>query len=381
MTEKLYLENLKAVKDLDITIYKEALDNALNDKNNTNIALSGSYGSGKSSIIESYKKHEDVKYRFLHISLAQFDTDIKGDNHQKRQQSVEKNLEGKILNQLLHQIKTSKIPQTIFKVKRKISVSKLLIWSCLVSLATLLIIYVIGYNNWRSFYVSNFKNSTIMSFFEFTTIPETRLIAFIILFIIFTFTIFVLAKAQLNKRIIQKISVKGNEIEVLKESKESYFDKYLNDVIYLFENADADVIVFEDIDRYNSQKIFEKLLEINTLVNARNTKGFSHNSRSKFIKLLLATKFFRNIRRWNFIEKVHHLFFPKRKIIFLYLLRDDVFLSKDRTKFFDLIIPVVPVIDASNSYEKFISIFKKGKIVDLFNQKFLQKLSLYVSVK
>lgn len=43
MTEKLYLENLKAVKDLDITIYKEALDNALNDKNNTNIALSGSY--------------------------------------------------------------------------------------------------------------------------------------------------------------------------------------------------------------------------------------------------------------------------------------------------------------------------------------------------
>ena len=58
-----------------------------------------------------------------------------------------------------------------------------------------------------------------MSFFEFTTIPETRLIAFIILFIIFTFTIFVLAKAQLNKRIIQKISVKGNEIEVLKESK------------------------------------------------------------------------------------------------------------------------------------------------------------------
>ncbi|HCB4236206.1 TPA: hypothetical protein MZJ91_002898, partial [Listeria monocytogenes] len=66
------------------------------------------------------------------------------------------------------------------------------------------------------------------------------------------------------------------------------------------------------------------------------------------------------------------------KLVFLYLLRDDIFTSKDRTKFFDLIIPVVPVIDASNSYEKFIEIFKKGDVLELFNLNVLQKLSLYV---
>ncbi|WP_368731635.1 YobI family P-loop NTPase [Latilactobacillus sakei] len=36
--------------------------------------MSGSYGSGKSSIIESYKNYDGVKYRFLHISLAQYES-------------------------------------------------------------------------------------------------------------------------------------------------------------------------------------------------------------------------------------------------------------------------------------------------------------------
>ena len=43
---------------------------------------------------------------------------------------------------------------------------------------------------------------------------------------------------------------------------------------------------------------------------------------------------------------------------FFYLLKDDIFISKDRTKFFDFIIPVIPVVDSSNSYDKFIELFK-----------------------
>ncbi|MFR1060991.1 MAG: hypothetical protein ACLSEY_11185 [Enterocloster sp.] len=44
-----------------------------------------------------------------------------------------------------------------------------------------------------------------------------------------------------------------------------------------------------------------------------------------------------------------------------YLLRDDIFVSKDRTKFFDYIVPVVPVVDGSNSYDQFISLFQKRR--------------------
>jgi len=59
-------------------------------------------------------------------------------------------------------------------------------------------------------------------------------------------------------------------------------------------------------------------------------------------------------------------------------LRDDIFLSKDRTKFFDFILPVVPIVDASNAYDKFIEHFKDGNIFQLFDEKFMQGLSLYV---
>ena len=72
---------------------------------------------------------------------------------------------------------------------------------------------------------------------------------------------------QKNKNIFRKVNLQGNEIEIFEENEDSYFDKYLNEVLYLFEKSDADVIVFEDMDRYNVNQIFEKLREINTLIN------------------------------------------------------------------------------------------------------------------
>lgn len=58
---------------------------------------------------------------------------------------------------------------------------------------------------------------------------------------------------QKNKNIFRKLNFQGNEIEIFEDCDDSYFDKYLNEVLYLFENANADAIVFEDIDRFNAR--------------------------------------------------------------------------------------------------------------------------------
>lgn len=63
---------------------------------------------------------------------------------------------------------------------------------------------------------------------------------------------------------------------------------------------------------------------------------------------------------------------------FFYLLRDDIFVNKDRTKFFDYIIPVVPVIDGSNSLNKFLRVFEDAGIENEFSEEFLGDLSLYI---
>ena len=62
----------------------------------------------------------------------------------------------------------------------------------------------------------------------------------------------------------------------------------------------------------------------------------------------------------------HRLEKNNKSLKFFYLLKDDIFISKERTKFFDFIIPVIPVIDSSNSYDEFLKIFENEKINKIF---------------
>lgn len=168
-------------------------------------------------------------------------------------------------------------------------------------------------------------------------------------------------KVQKNKNLFHKVTVQGNTIEIFENKDESYFDKYLNEVLYLFEQVEADVIVFEDMDRFNSNVIFERLREVNNLVNVHKYNKFKNKKRHKLINKIFRRK-----------EKQY------KPLRFFYLLRDDVFVTKDRTKFFDYIIPIVPVLDGTNSYDQFIRHLKQGNILEKFDSTFLQRLALYI---
>ena len=79
-------------------------------------------------------------------------------------------------------------------------------------------------------------------------------------------------------------------------------------------DKEANVVIIEDLDRFEQTEIFTKLREINLLIN--NSKSIN------------------------------------RTVTFIYAIRDEMFKDKDRTKFFDFIIPVIPVINYSNSNEQ-----------------------------
>lgn len=59
MAQSNKFEDLTPSYDVDLGLYKEALDEAFNNKKVKNIAITGSYGSGKSSLIETYKKEKN----------------------------------------------------------------------------------------------------------------------------------------------------------------------------------------------------------------------------------------------------------------------------------------------------------------------------------
>ena len=345
--KRLKFQKLTPADDIDLKVYRDALDFAFSDDEIKNIAISGQYGAGKSSLLETYKKENDKK-NFVHISLAHFNNRLLQDNEndslrdQENDEKIKESiLEGKILNQLIHQTSPEKIPQSNFKVKKNTGLAKNTLTTILSLFFIIAIIYNIFYNKIAIYSFSLDNDIFAKIFITYLLNPYCRLITWGIIIAYLYWFIFKFIRFQ-SKNILKKISLQGNEIEILEESKDSYFDKYLNEVLYLFENIGVDAIVFEDLDRFDkSHKIFQRLREINTLANIQ-------------------------------IKK------EKRILRFIYLLRDDIFTSKDRTKFFDFIIPVIPVITSANSYDQLLVYLLENKLHNKLEPRFLKRLSYYI---
>lgn len=332
---------LTSNKDVEIKpVTLEALEFAI-DKNSevTNVAITGNYGAGKSSIVESFEEKCKNK-KFIHISLGQYDETIGSEKNGLNNRQIN-TIEGKIINQLLHQINTNKIRKSIFKTLDTESLIKPLNITIYLGLIVLFSLYLFYISSWKEF-IQNF------SWLSWLVKPILSIISFVFLFALIMYGIFYLINLQKDFGFIKKLSVKAEKIETDIEifsndnSKVSYFDRYLDDVLYLFKQSGADVIVFEDIERFNDSRIFEKLKELNIIIN-------------------------RKRKTCN-----------DPKLVFFYLVKDDLFESQERTKFFDFIIPIVPVVTTSNSHDILNKLLTEMREYDSLDKTFLFNISLYL---
>lgn len=328
-------QKLTPYDKVDLGVYKDAIDYIFQNEDVNNVAITGGYGAGKSSIIESYKKNnsdENSKKEFIHVSLADISSKEAIDQNKINE------LEGKIINSLIQQIAPENIPDSSFRsiVGRKKKRDKLQTRWILVFIFSSFILF----------------NKELMQdiFFipqTFTNIGIKGDYIFIINFLIWSFISgkFVCYILEYFNRVplFKRIKVLNHEIELFETQEDDYFNKYLNEIIYLFKQCDVNAIIFEDIDRFNMKEIFIKLREINFLTNSQ------------------------------LINE------GKKSLKFIYLLRDDLFETKERTKFFDFIIPVIPIADASNSADYIMELFKDNDYFKSENQKlFLKEISLYI---
>ena len=98
-------------------IYKEAFDFIFSKAEIKNIAISGTYGAGKSSVFESYMGKFKNQEKIIHISLAHFEQ-LENLGKCSRLED-EARLEAKIINQLIHQIDPKSIKKTGFNARIK----------------------------------------------------------------------------------------------------------------------------------------------------------------------------------------------------------------------------------------------------------------------
>lgn len=313
--------DLTPVNNADIGgSYTEALDFAFKNKNIKNIALTGPYGSGKSSIIKTFSNNRD--YKFLNISLASF-KEASTPDVGKIENTVL--VERSILQQMLYGADANVLPYSRFK-RIKIPESPqiksflFVMWA----LASLIIYF-------NRFFILDFEELSLL------WVGGIIFIAFIIAFPIVLISDLLKLSTKIS---FKKISLTNAEIETAETQEASILNKHLDEIIYFFQVTNYDAVVIEDLDRFGSPEIFVKLREINKLINESDkTNG---------------------------------------DIKFLYALRDDMFAHSDRTKFFDFIIPVVPIINSSNSLDKMHERLKNEPFENSIDPQFLREVSLYV---
>ena len=317
-------------------VYSGALTEATDNPRVMNIALTGPYGSGKSSIIKSFLKSYDRDV--LQISLAAFLPDAVPSNVEDSRQEIKRNpqpvsrqeIERSILQQMLYGADANRLPLSRFKRIQSPGP-----WASVVSLFTALGLVAC----WQLIQ----KRDAIMSgvyFRPFGLENWFNLLVFVMgsgfLWLIFH-QIYIASFGIALK----SISLKDIEISPKAVTEESILNRHLDEIIYFFQSTKYDLVVIEDLDRFNNPEIFVTLREINSLVNAN--AGVRRNVR------------------------------------FLYAIRDDIFVSTDRTKFFEFIIPVIPIINSSNSIDKVLEHGKRLSIDGRLDKQFVREVSRYLN--
>ncbi|AFT69490.1 hypothetical protein B5T_01207 [Alloalcanivorax dieselolei B5] len=331
--------------------YVRAIEVALENKQIRNIALSGNYGVGKSSILREFARRQREHVVELSLStLAPIEASNLDDSVPKQATTPTNRIQQEIVKQLLYRKDPSKAPASRFRRIERFRWGWEIAAAALSGLAIAFIFLLTG---WAT---------RIASAFGVT--DKIGIWIHLIIFLVATGATVLLRWLFYGKLHIKQLSA-GSATVTLDDKSVSYFDQYLDEIVYFFEVSDHHIVIFEDIDRFNDSQIFETLRALNTLLNA-----------SPQIKI---------------------------PIRFIYAIKDSIFDSMglgvegrkgesnaqstddpaqaeavraNRTKFFDLIIPVVPFITHRSARNLAVKLL--GEIEHEVNPKLLDLAAQYV---
>jgi len=164
----------------------------------------------------------------------------------------------------------------------------------------------------------------------------------IITFLGFSFLSYKIIELFRNSK-ISRVSIQG-EIELNNNEIEdkSIFNQYLDEIIYFFQKTEHNILIIEDLDRFENTNIFTKLREINILLNNSNL--------------------------------------IKKKVSFIYAISDDFFTDKrERVKFFEYIIPIIPFVNYYNAEEQLKKLIKESGLEEnIFSDDFISDITTFI---
>ena len=310
---------------------------ALMQDDSRNIAVTGHYGSGKSSVANTCINEMGIDDEVLRISMSTFA--LPSDTKPVDGNLYSDDIEYKIVQHLLYKCDKSKIPYSGFKQihqPKERDFSSYVIW-ILLAFVCFIIAFEPSLFRIDSFYDTyhNLLGDTVGRVVN--VIADALSVAYLIWFL-YQVGCIVASKLHLIRSV--KVEAKGVKLEASKDAEVSVFNKYLDEIIYIIQSNQYNYILFEDLDRLdNSDRLFLKIRELNMLINE--SEAFKSQN---------------------------------RVVRFIYAIRDDVFNRELRTKCFDYIVAVVPVVDHYNMTDYLIKEYKKNGLFQTIETAVLEQL-------
>lgn len=308
------------------------LRNRKRRRNVWNIALSGSYGSGKSSILAAVRRR--LNRRVVEISLSSL-SDI-GVQPKATEEEINNHIQKEIVKQLLYRERPSRVPGSRFR-----RISRLPFWRT-VGISVIAGVIVAG-----AFWLTGWGAPL--------QLPPARegeriwLLAGIGLVVVVLASIL---QVLLHNRVrIDKLGTASTSVTLKTDGpggEDSFFDKYLDEVVYFFEMTRRDIVIIEDLDRFENPAIYASLRALNTVLN---TSRQLHRRPVHFI-YAVRDSIFEDLTRpkqpddSSDGQKVPEALTPSPSDKPGVWQANPTLSSPatQRTKFFDLVVPIVPFI-------------------------------------
>lgn len=296
--------------------YLERLEKAVEDPRNRNIALSGRYGTGKSSVLDKFQeKYRDSTLRLAVSTLAPNTEGV--------------TLTNRIQKEVLKQLVYSARPRTL-RHSRFSRRGPLPWWRAFGESA--LFVGVVG----ALLALLGRLPSPVATGTDHPIAERATVWAALVVLLVVVFA--ALRMATYNRFVVSDVSAAGASL-TLSAPNHTYFDDYLDEIVYFFDQEAKDTVIFEDLDRYGDPEIFQALRELNILLNntpKRLKKIEKHNKPLRFIYAM----------RDSLFEKIGEDTAKED---------DDAARAEtvraNRTKFFEVVIPVVPFISHRTARE------------------------------
>lgn len=333
-------------------VYKDALNYVFSNDDIRNIAITGVYGAGKSTVWNTYKNNKSKERNFnlfrinpfknvITVCLGKY-SDKLDKNEPLPKNELDSRVETQIINQILSQIKAKDIPLSKYKFKGNNSFIKLFL-NILLSMLFIGSISIF----WIRKEIVEILNKKLEWF------DMSILLLSISGMIFVSVGVFLYHFYKENKVKFSKVNLKVAEAQFSDDNiDETILERDMREIVYLLSSSKSNIVVFEDLDRYDNVDIFIKLKELNFLLNSY----LETNEKNRVVR-------------------------------FVYLIKDGLFHTKDRTKFFDFILPIIPVVDSNTSEGHLLDLLGMGNEKqenageqnnNSLNKNVLRNVSLYI---